>query len=166
MPPQTVACHVPVCQCMYTQTPPPFISMQHNLCQELSKCVRAWMQPCVSMLLKGGMQFQCCSTGKKSFGSDGWHSAFFLSSRFPQASRWLCPDRPLQAEWALVGRSRQRMDNNNCTCRLSLLNAITTPPTLQSDNALKCYNCECAKPMTTLQMYVQVYRSVCQMQDD
>jgi len=38
----TVACHVPVCQCMYTQTPPP-ISMQNNLCQELSKSV------CVSL---------------------------------------------------------------------------------------------------------------------
>jgi len=32
------------------------------------------------------------------------------------------------------------------TAHAPLLNAITTPPTLQSDNALKCYNCECAKP--------------------
>lgn len=56
---------------------------------------------CLPALLRQGIYSMLLRVGKASPGTDGWHSTFFLSSRFPQASRWLCPLSPSRRHpWA------------------------------------------------------------------
>lgn len=145
---RTVACHVQICQCMYTQTPPHkhAPSPAYITCAKsgVSVCC-AWMQPCVSMLLKGGMQFQCCSAlAKRALAvmdstahsssqadshrrADGWaqlapcRACYVGTARFCAAP--LGQITPSSADhassWTIT------------TAHAPLPNAISTPPTLQ-----------------------------------
>lgn len=86
--------------CSRASTPSPVF---HFLLYYMSVCLlsepSSWT--CLPALLRQGKYSMLLQAGKASPGTDGWHRAFFLSSRFPQASRWLCPASPSRRHpWA------------------------------------------------------------------
>lgn len=97
---RTTACHVQISQCMNMHTPlnKHVKTLKHFLlCTHFVSKVKCVL--CLDVVLQFYAAITVFCSGKKSFGSDGWHSTFFPSDSNRRADG--CA-RPLQAAVAIL----------------------------------------------------------------